>query len=561
MAVREFLLPDPGEGLTEADIVTWRVAVGDTVKVNDIVVEIETAKSLVELPIPWAGTVAALLAPEGATVEVGSPIIAIDDPLYAGGSPATPASGAAAAGSAESPKPAAPQASSPASAPASAPAPAKAAAPAARAAAGVFDGGPAPDGGADEPVAEGLIGGTTSTGRTAVLVGYGIKQTEAKRRPRRKDAIVREIAAPPGEHIDQPPTARMGGLVAAHAPEIRRDNRPIAELAQPHKAPRVHANVLAKPPVRKYAKDVGVDLAQVPAAGDTITRADVDAFLAARSGAVGSGATAAGMPGAGGAGTAYLAGSSGALGGAGGVGGAGRGETRVPIKGVRKMTAQAMVGSAFTAPHVTEWITVDVTPTVELVERLKADREFDGVKVTPLLVLAKAMCVAIKRHPAINASWDEAAQEIVLKGYVNLGIAAATPRGLIVPNIKDADLLTMRQLADAMAGLVATAREGRTQPADMSGGTITITNVGVFGVDTGTPILNPGEAAIMAFGAIRKQPWVVTAPDGSDELAIRHVTTLGLSFDHRLVDGELGSRYLADVAAILADPARGLVWG
>jgi len=550
MAVREFLLPDPGEGLTEAEVVTWRVAVGDTVKVNDIVVEIETAKSLVELPIPWAGTVSALLAPEGATVEVGSPIIAIDDPTYAGGSPAAPASSAAAGGSPA--KTAVPQGGSSVASPPAA----KAAAPAARAAAGVFDGGPAPDSAGDEPVAEGLIGGTTSTGRTAVLVGYGIKQTEAKRRPRRKEAIVREIAAPPGEHIDQPPTARMGGLVAAHAPEVRRDNRPIAELAQPHKAPRVHAQVLAKPPVRKYAKDVGVDLAQVPAAGETITRADVDAFLAARTGAVGT--TTAGMPGAGGAGTAYLAGGGGAVGGA---GAAGRGETRVPIKGVRKMTAQAMVGSAFTAPHVTEWITVDVTPTIELVERLKADREFDGVKVTPLLVLAKAMCVAIKRHPEINASWDEAAQEIVLKGYVNLGIAAATPRGLIVPNIKDADLLTMRQLADAMAGLVATAREGRTQPADMSGGTITITNVGVFGVDTGTPILNPGESAIMAFGAIRKQPWVVTAADGTDELAIRHVTTLGLSFDHRLVDGELGSRYLADVAAILADPARGLVWG
>ncbi|MBK8758641.1 MAG: 2-oxo acid dehydrogenase subunit E2 [Actinomycetales bacterium] len=544
MAVREFLLPDPGEGLTEAEIVTWRVAVGDTVKVNDIVVEIETAKSLVELPIPWAGTVSALLAPEGATVEVGSPIIAIDDPTYAGGSPAAPASGAAAVGSTA--KTSVPQADSTLASPPAG----RSAAPAARAAAGVFDGGPAPDPAGDEPVAEGLIGGTTSTGRTAVLVGYGIKQTEAKRRPRRKEAIVREIAAPPGEHIDQPPTARMGGLVAAHAPEVRRDNRPIAELAQPHKAPRVHANVLAKPPVRKYAKDVGVDLAQVPAAGETITRADIDAFLAARAGAVGT--ATAGMPGAGGAGTAYLAGAAGA---------ASRGETRVPIKGVRKMTAQAMVGSAFTAPHVTEWITVDVTPTIELVERLKADREFAGVKVTPLLVLAKAMCVAIKRHPEINASWDEAAQEIVLKGYVNLGIAAATPRGLIVPNIKDADLLTMRQLADAMAGLVATAREGRTQPADMSGGTITITNVGVFGVDTGTPILNPGEAAIMAFGAIRKQPWVVTAADGSDELAIRHVTTLGLSFDHRLVDGELGSRYLADVAAILADPARGLVWG
>ena len=171
------------------------------------------------------------------------------------------------------------------------------------------------------------------------------------------------------------------------------------------------------------------------------------------------------------------------------------------------------------------------------------------------------MCLAIRRHPGINASWDEAAQEIVVKGYVNLGIAAATPRGLIVPNVKDADLMTLHDLAGAIGALTATAREGRTQPAEMSGGTITITNVGVFGVDTGTPILNPGEAAIMALGVIRKQPWVVTAADGSDELAIRQVTYLGMSFDHRLVDGELGSRYLADVAAILADPARAFVWG
>ncbi len=515
MGIRHFLLPDPGEGLTEAEIVTWRVAVGDTVKVNDIVVEIETAKSLVELPIPWAGTVAELLVGEGATVEVGSPIIAIDDPTYAGGP--GPASAA----------PAAAPAPTPASTPAPAPAPVE-----------------ADDSG--ESVGEGLIGGTTSTGRTAVLVGYGIKQTEAVRRPRRKDELVRTVAAIPdaqGEHIEQPPSASMSGLVAAHAPQVRRDTRALTELAATPAASHPHAQVLAKPPVRKYAKDHGVDLAAVPAAGSIVTRADVDAYLAGASAAAesdtGATAYAMGMPRAAGE----------------------RGETRIPIKGVRKMTAQAMVGSAFTAPHVTEWITVDVTRTMELVERLKADREFRDVKVTPLLVLAKAMCLAVKRHPEINATWDEAAQEIVVKHYVNLGIAAATPRGLIVPNIKDADLMTMRELADAIAALTATARDGRTQPAEMSGGTITVTNVGVFGVDTGTPIINPGESAIMAFGVIRKQPWVVTNPAGDDEIAIRHVTNLALSFDHRLVDGELGSRYLATVAAILEDPARGLVWG
>mgnify|MGYP003376036458 FL=1 len=550
MSVREFLLPDPGEGLTEAEIVTWRVAVGDVVKVNDIVVEIETAKSLVELPIPWAGTVAALLAPEGATVEVGSAIIAIDDPLYAGPPPSAAGPSVASSsltamagnlvGGADSSTPST-----------------SLGAMAAKLDGGGAGAGPATGGtsggttggtsaGADETVAEGLIGGTTSTGRTAVLVGYGIKQTEAVRRPRRKDELARTVARPPdkeGGHIEQPPSAHMGGLVAAHAPEVRRDTRMLTELAPvvAPLAPAPGAPVLAKPPVRKYAKDLGVDLAQVPTPTGIVTRADIDAYIhgGAPDETVTAAAYASGMPSRADA----------------------RGETRVPIKGVRKMTAAAMVGSAFTAPHVTEWIMVDVTRTMELVDRLKADKEFKDVKVTPLLVLAKAMCLAVRRHPEINAAWDEAAQEIVVKHYVNLGIAAATPRGLIVPNIKDADLMTMHELAQALGELTATAREGRTQPAQMSGGTITITNVGVFGVDSGTPIINPGESAIMAFGAIRKQPWVISNAAGEDEIAIRQVTNLALSFDHRLVDGELGSRYLATVAAILEDPARGLVWG
>jgi pyruvate dehydrogenase E2 component (dihydrolipoamide acetyltransferase) len=290
--------------------------------------------------------------------------------------------------------------------------------------------------------------------------------------------------------------------------------------------------------VRKLAKDLGVDLTQVPPTGTDgiITREDVQAFA---SGGAAVPATAAGP-------AAYAPGER---------------EVRIPIKGVRKMTAQAMVGSAFTAPHVTEWITIDVSRTMELVERLKKDKEFRDVKVTPLLVLAKAMCVAIRRNPGVNATWDEASQEIVQKNYVNLGIAAATPRGLIVPNIKDADRMTMLEIAQAIGELTATAREGRTQPADMSGGTITITNVGVFGVDSGTPIINPGESAIMAFGAVRRMPWVVTAADGTETIEPRWVTQLAMAFDHRLIDGELGSRFIADVAGILEDPSKGLVWG
>ncbi|NEB45712.1 dihydrolipoamide acetyltransferase family protein, partial [Streptomyces sp. SID339] len=237
------------------------------------------------------------------------------------------------------------------------------------------------------------------------------------------------------------------------------------------------------------------------------------------------------------------------------VAGADARETRIPIKGVRKATAQAMVESAFTAPHVTEFVTVDVTRTMKLVEELKQDKAFEGLRVNPLLLVSKALLVAIKRNPEVNAAWDEANQEIVQKHYVNLGIAAATPRGLIVPNIKDAHAKTLPELAASLGELVSTARAGKTSPGAMQGGTVTITNVGVFGVDTGTPILNPGESAILAVGAIKLQPWV-----HKGKVKPRQVTTLALSFDHRLVDGELGSKVLADVAAILEQPKRLMTW-
>ena len=227
------------------------------------------------------------------------------------------------------------------------------------------------------------------------------------------------------------------------------------------------------------------------------------------------------------------------------------------------MMGQAMVDSAFSAPHVTEWVTVDVTRTMEFVERLKSRREFRDVKVSPLLVLARACLLAMRRTPEINSFWDEKAQEIVFKSYVNLGIAAATPRGLVVPNLKDAERLSLLELAGALNQLAATAREGRTQPAEMSGGTFTITNVGVFGVDAGTPIINPGESAILCFGAVKKQPWVVSTGStqaSTDEIVVRQVTQLALSFDHRHVDGEKGSRFLSDVAGIMEDPAAALLF-
>jgi pyruvate dehydrogenase E2 component (dihydrolipoamide acetyltransferase) len=488
--VPQFKLPDPGEGLVEAEIVTWKVKVGDEVKVNDIVVEVETAKSLVELPIPWAGTVREILVEEGETVEVGAPIIVIDtgeeEPETSGPSGEAAATGADTEAPADAGTEAAPGQSTP-----------------------------------EEPA------------REANLVGYGASAGATARRARKSPSA-------PAAEAPKAPDA------ASEAPEAGAGAAP-------------QAKPLAKPPVRKYAKAHGVDLSSVtPAREDgVITRADVDAYLAGGA----APATAAGETDAQPEVSAYAGAAPGAKAYAAPVfDRSGERETRTPVKGVRKMTAQAMTGSAFTAPHVTEFITVDVTATMELVEKLRKDREFRDLKVSPLLLVAKALCLAVKRNPGIIAVWDEERQEIVQKHYVNLGIAAATPRGLIVPNIKDADLMDLRQLAEAMANLVETARSGRTQPAEMSGGSITITNVGVFGVDTGTPIINPGESAIVAFGAVRRQPWVVTAADGREEIVPRWVTQLAVAFDHRLVDGELGSRFLADLAAILEDPSRALVW-
>lgn len=472
---KEFRLPDPGEGLTDADIVTWMVAPGDAVAVNQPVCEIETAKSLVELPSPWDGTVLELLVAEGANVAVGEPILAVE---VAGAEP-------------ESTQPQATQT-------------------------------PAPGG---------------EAGSGATLVGYGNRPAEGARRRLRR-------AAPEPAAVASQPAAPTPAASARPAPAPAAPTRPAAPVpaapARPAPAPVVDdPRVLAKPPVRKLAKDLGVDLAAIRGSGPggIITRDDVVQYAnEARP------ETYASHPGD----EPWLVGGL--------VSPDGR-RTRVPVRSVRRRTAEAMVSSAFTAPHVSVFHTVDVTRTMELLARLKEDREFKDLRLTPLLFAMKALLIAVHRHPEINASWDDEAQEIVYKHYVNLGIAASTNRGLMVPNIKDAHRMTLKELAEGLAALTASARASTLTPADMSDGTITITNVGVFGIDTGTPILNPGESAILAFGAIREMPWVV---DG--QVVPRHVTQLALSFDHRLVDGELGSRVLADVAKVLQDPGHGLVW-
>ncbi|WP_340377574.1 dihydrolipoamide acetyltransferase family protein [Streptomyces sp. SS7] len=483
-SVREFKMPDVGEGLTEAEILKWYVQPGDTVTDGQVVCEVETAKAAVELPIPYDGVVRALHFPEGTTVDVGMSIIAVD--VAGGAAPAEP------------PAPAAEPART-AAAPAAPPAPAA----------------PAPE--EKKPA---------GSGRQPVLVGYGVAASSTRRRPRKTPAI----PAP----AQEPAAAAVQSELNGHGG-----------------APVVQERPLAKPPVRKLAKDLGVDLTSVVPTGPDgiITREDV--YAAAAPPATAPAAPAQAPAPAGQAPAPVTPPAPAPV-----VSYDSVRETRIPVKGVRKATAAAMVGSAFTAPHVTEFITVDVTRTLKLVEELKQDKEMQGLRVNPLLLIAKALLVAIRRHPEINASWDEAAQEIVVKHYVNLGIAAATPRGLLVPNIKDAHAQTLPQLAASLSELVSTAREGRTSPAAMQGGTVTITNVGVFGVDTGTPILNPGESAILAVGAIRLQPWV-----HKGKVKPRQVTTLALSFDHRLVDGELGSKVLADTAAILEEPKRLITWG
>jgi len=452
MSTQTFVLPDVGEGLTEAEIVQWRVGPGDSVAVNDVLVEIETAKSLVELPSPFAGTVGELLAGEGATVNVGAPIITISSAVDAA-APAT-------VGQSEHGEPA----------------------------------------------------DAAGEGEGAVLVGYGTGGHVQSRR--------RKPAAPAEERV----AASVG--------------------------------VIAKPPIRKLARDLGVELSAVDPTGPAgeVTREDVVRHASQASvfrnietpewGDVREETIPVPAP-APASGPAVVAPSTPAP------DAAGREET-IAVRGVRKATSSAMVQSAYSAPHVSVWTDVDASRTMELVKRLKTSPDFADIKVSPLLIMARAVIWAARRTPMVNAAWVDAegGAEIRVRRYVNLGIAAATPRGLLVPNIKDAQDLSMRELARALEKLTLTAREGKTTPADQHGGTITITNIGVFGMDAGTPIINPGEAGIVALGTIRQKPWVV---DG--EVRPRWVTTVAGSFDHRVVDGDGMSRFIADVASILEEPA------
>ena len=436
-----FDLPDVGEGLTEAEIVSWKVKPGDTVSVNQIIVEIETAKSLVELPCPFAGVVTQLLANEGDTVNVGAHIIEVEVAQLT----------AAAASSMHEAV-----------------------------------------GEAAEAVADVASTATVEEKPQPTLVGYGVSAAGASRRKRAGAVPV------PAVVVNAAPATDLIAVVPSGD------------------------QVLAKPPIRKLAKDMNVDINKVKPTGFSgeVTREDV--MAAAQVASVFKNQTTPEPK--------------------------SEREERIPVKGVRKAIANAMVQSAFTAPHVSIFVDVDATRTMEYVKRLKASADFAGVKVTPLLIMAKAMIWAVRRNPAVNSTWTDT--EIIIHNYVNFGVAAATPRGLIVPNIKDADKMSMLELAMALEQLAATAREGKTTPQDMQNGTITVTNIGVFGVDTGTPILNPGEVGIVALGSIRPKPWVV-----DDQILIRQVTTIGATFDHRVVDGDVASRFVQDVASVIEEPA------
>ncbi|XAS67321.1 2-oxo acid dehydrogenase subunit E2 [Micrococcaceae bacterium Sec5.7] len=504
MTLNKFNLPDVGEGLTEAEIVSWRVKPGDTVAINDVLCEIETAKSLVELPSPFAGTVTELLVPEGVTIDVGTAIISVTDAVSGDPTPAdVPAPGVRAPGVA---------------------APAVEAPMYGKLPAHDSDGRES-DGGA---AAGGLAGGP--------LVGSGPKADAVKRRPRKASAAPVVEPAPAPAPVVEPvleitpasaiPTSPVTGPVADAPDRPTTFSGTITGLVN---------KVLAKPPVRKIARDLGIDLADVVATGarGEVTREDLVSYQAQRD--------------------AELDKAEGFW------GKSGKPQDqrieRIPVKGVRKATAKAMVESAFAAPHVSIFVDVDASRTMEFVKRLKVSRDFEGIKVSPLLILAKAVIWAAARNPSVNATWVDNADgsdsaEIHVKHYMNLGIAAATPRGLMVPNIKDAQDLSLKELALALNDLATTARAGKTQPAQMQGGTLTVTNIGALGIDTGTPIINPGEVAIVAFGTIKQKPWVL---DG--EVIPRWITTLGGSFDHRVVDGDLSARFMADVAAILEEPA------
>jgi 2-oxoisovalerate dehydrogenase E2 component (dihydrolipoyl transacylase) len=467
-----FNLPDVGEGLTEAEIVSWHVSTGDSVEVNDVICEIETAKSLVELPVPFAGKVKELMAREGETIEVGQPLIRISAADSEGGKPPSatdPPTEESEAGSAaaESSHTAPPE---------------------------------------DKEKSAGRAENADEDQNQA-LVGSGPKADAPKARPRTRPADLdlidtSDLDLPAGS--DQP----SGRSASRSAP----GGRSAAEMVR-----------AAAPPVRALAKRFGLDVAQLVGTGrdGRITRHDVET-QAQHASAPASGTQTASL---------YE----------------GPREEQVRVRGVRKATALNVAASASEVPHVSVFKEVDVTRTMELRSVLRSDPSYQNLNVSPMLFAAQAIIRAARKNPQVNATWHDS--HYTLCNYVNLGIAAATPRGLVVPVIHDAHAYTPQGLAAAITALTSDAREGKTTPAQMQGGTISITNIGSLGLDFGTPILPPGQASIVVLGAVRTRPWIV---DG--QVVPRQIMNVGGSFDHRLIDGDLAGAFISDVASVMEEP-------
>ncbi|MGH2784436.1 MAG: dihydrolipoamide acetyltransferase family protein [Actinomycetota bacterium] len=428
--VREFKLPDLGEGLEEAEIVSWLVKEGEEVELNQPLVEVETEKALVQIPSPYAGTIEKLHGDVGERVKVGAPLVSFKTA------------------------------------------------------------GDAPEAGK----------------RREVLVGYGPDEEGGKRRRRKK-------LGRPGQVVEPEPEA------------------------EPEPEPDAPAKALATPPVRKLAKELGVDIDTLNGSGKDgrVTREDV---MAASDGGVEKPAAVASVTSIQPA-QRRAAAAQGPL------------EERIPVRSIRRTIAERMVRSYSEIPHVAEWLQVDATELMRLRADLTASPEAEGSKISPLPVLMKALVAALRKHPLVNSSWDAERNEIVVKHAYHIGIATDTERGLLVPVVRDADQLSVFEIAREVARLAAGARDGTITAAELSGSTITITNVGSFGMESGTPIINFPEAAILATGAIAKRPWVV-----GDQIAVRDVMTLALSFDHRIIDGAEAGRFLRYLGDLIEKPAR-----
>ncbi|WP_052666338.1 dihydrolipoamide acetyltransferase family protein [Nitriliruptor alkaliphilus] len=521
MSIRDFKLPDLGEGLEEGDVVAWHVAVGDVIELNQTVAEIETAKAIVEVPSPFAGRVVERMGEVGDTLEVGSVFLRVDTSVGApagvdpSGAPAGgDASGAPAGGDdvAAGTAAAGDDVGAPAGGDAGTP-PTAADDPSADDLEVIVEAGPAEDLEAERPST-----GLDAEAEPQPLVGYGQRGDTRRRR-------------------------RGAGAVESDAPA----------------ASDAPARVLAKPPVRKLAKDLGVELAAIaPGSGPdgVITRDDVRAAADGRAVTTAPAPAPAttGPSGNGAAPEAPPAERGGAV--AAGFRGRTPGDVE-PVAGIRKRIVEKMELSRRTIPEATCSREADVTDLWQLRRDLTAAAAEDGhdVKVTPFAVVLRAVVVALRRFPTLNASMvgreGSDPGEIHLHEAIHLGFAADTERGLVVPVIRDAHRLTTLQIAAELNRLATAARDGKLTPAEMSGGTFTVSNYGAFGNDDGDPVINHPEGALLGVGSMRERPWVV---DG--QLAVRRTCRFTLAFDHRLSDGGEAGRFVTYVGDLCEQPAR-----